>query len=107
MFDKIILQARLTWRLLFDSRVPITTKIIPIAAILYVLSPFDLIPDVFLVLGQLDDIGILLLSMRVFIQNAPADIVAEHRAAISGNKVKQVVRSTANKVKRKVKKELG
>ncbi len=82
---------RLVWRLLFDSRVPVFPKLIILAAIIYVISPIDLIPDVILGLGQLDDIGVAFLAIAVFIELCPRAIVEEHRRAIaaeSGESVK-------------------
>lgn len=76
-------QIRLTWRLLRDPRVPLWTKVIPFAGIIYVLSPLDLIPDLLIGLGQLDDLGIILAGMRLFETVVPADIVAEHRQALA------------------------
>ena len=38
--------ARLFWRLLRDPRVALWTKAILIGAVLYVVLPFDLLPDV-------------------------------------------------------------
>jgi uncharacterized membrane protein YkvA (DUF1232 family) len=83
MIRAIFDQIRLTWRLLRDRRVPLWTKAIPVAAITYVLSPLDLIPDFLIVLGQLDDLGILLGAMRLFEAVVPAYLVAEHRAVIA------------------------
>ncbi|MBI5667335.1 MAG: DUF1232 domain-containing protein [Chloroflexi bacterium] len=76
-------QVRLTWRLLRDSRVPLWAKVIPFVGIAYVLSPLDLIPDLLIGLGQLDDLGIILAGMRLFEAVVPEYIVAEHRQAIS------------------------
>ena len=73
---------RLVWRLLQDPRVPTFPKLIVPAAILYVLSPIDLIPDFILGLGQVDDIGILFLSISLFIELCPHDVVEEHRRAL-------------------------
>ena len=74
---------RLVWRLLADSRVPIFPKLIILAAAIYVISPIDLIPDLILGLGQLDDLGIAMLAIGVFIQLCPPAIVDEHRRAIA------------------------
>lgn len=74
---------RLVWRLLFDARVPIFPKLIIPAAIVYIVSPVDLIPDVILGLGQLDDVGVAFLAIRLFIEMCPLAIVEEHRAAIA------------------------
>ncbi len=74
---------RLVWRLMQDSRVPIFPKLIIPAAILYILSPIDLIPDFILGLGQIDDVAVFFLSISFFVEMCPPAIVAEHRAALA------------------------
>ena len=74
---------QLVWRLLNDARVSLFPKLIVPAAILYVLSPIDLLPDVILGLGQLDDLGIVALAIALFIEFCPRAIVAEHRRALN------------------------
>ncbi|MBN2306192.1 MAG: DUF1232 domain-containing protein [Anaerolineae bacterium] len=81
---KLWQQLSLTWRLIIDGRVSATLKFIPALMVAYILSPVDLIPDVFLPFGVLDDIGALLLGLQLFIRSAPPDIVAEHRARMRG-----------------------
>ncbi|MDQ7027418.1 MAG: DUF1232 domain-containing protein [Anaerolineae bacterium] len=78
-FQGFWFRVRLTWRLVQDDRVPMWLKAIPVAAILYLFSPFDIIPDVFIAIGQIDDIVILIGGMELFERLAPADIVEEHR----------------------------
>lgn len=80
---QIVRTLRLVWRLLIDPRVSILPKLIIPAAALYVISPIDLIPDVILGLGQLDDIGVVILAITMFIEFCPRDIVEEHRRAIA------------------------
>lgn len=70
---------RLAWELLWDGRVPFVTKLVPLLTVLYLLSPVDLIPDVALGLGQLDDLAILLIGMRLFVDVCPPALVAEHQ----------------------------
>ncbi|MGC8779850.1 MAG: YkvA family protein [Anaerolineae bacterium] len=83
LLAEIVRNAQLAWRLLWDPRVPLSTKLIlPGIMGLYLLSPIDALPDVLLPLGQLDDIVVLLLGMGLFIELCPPDIVAEHRAAL-------------------------
>jgi uncharacterized membrane protein YkvA (DUF1232 family) len=74
---------RLVWRLLRDPRVPLFPKLIILAAAVYVISPVDMIPDLVLGLGQLDDIGVAMLAVGVFIQLCPPALVDEHRRAIA------------------------
>ena len=71
-------QVRLAWRLLWDPRVPLLYKLVPLMGFIYILSPVDFIPDPILGLGQLDDLGILLLGLRVFVELIPEDIVLQH-----------------------------
>lgn len=77
-------QFQLAWRLLLDSRVPVATKVIPLGTLAYMVSPVDLIPDALLGFGQVDDLMVLLLGLKMFIDLCPPDIVAEHEAAIIG-----------------------
>jgi len=78
----VMRQARLAWRLFWDQRVPLWTKIIPPVALAYVLFPVDFIPDAMLGLGQLDDIAVLLLGAKLFIELSPPDVVREHLTAL-------------------------
>jgi uncharacterized membrane protein YkvA (DUF1232 family) len=75
---------RIAWKLLWDSQVPTSAKLVPLLTVLYVLSPIDILPDVFVGLGQLDDLAILLLGTQLFIAVSPKDIVARARAEIEG-----------------------
>jgi uncharacterized membrane protein YkvA (DUF1232 family) len=77
-FGELWQQAKLTIQLFLDPKVPIYLKALPIAAVAYLLFPFDFLPDVVPGLGQLDDITILLLGAKVFIELAPQDVVAQY-----------------------------
>lgn len=70
---------QVAWRLLGDARVPLATKCVPIASVLYLLWPLDILADAWPLLGQLDDLGVLLLGLRLFLRLAPAPLVAAHR----------------------------
>lgn len=77
--EKFFHRGLLTLRLLFDGRVDTAYKLIPLMAILYVLSPIDLIPELaFGPLGVFDDLGVLLLGMEAFIRLAPSGVVQEY-----------------------------
>ena len=77
---------RLVWALLRDSRVPAGQKLILAGIVGYLILPIDLIPDFVPILGQLDDIAVVLLGLDLFIRSAPPDIVEEHLAKISQDK---------------------
>ena len=75
---KLPTYARLVWGLARDSRVPPPQKLILVGMIGYLLMPLDLIPDFIPVLGQLDDVAVVLLGLDLFIKSAPQDVVDEH-----------------------------
>ena len=80
---QMIRTLELVWRLLNDARVSLVTKLIIPAALVYVISTIDVLPDVILGLGQLDDLGIIALALALFIEFCPRAIVEEHRRAIA------------------------
>jgi uncharacterized membrane protein YkvA (DUF1232 family) len=79
----IIKNAKLVWRLLRDPDVPASLKTIPPATLLYLLFPFDFLPDLALGLGQLDDIAVILLGVKLFIELCPQEIVRRHLQEMS------------------------
>lgn len=84
LLRSIVNEVRLAWRLLLDPRIPVWLKLIPPASLAYLIVPIDLLPDPALLLGQLDDIAVLVLGFRTFIGLCPPAIVEEHRLAITG-----------------------
>jgi uncharacterized membrane protein YkvA (DUF1232 family) len=70
--------ARMVWGILRDPRTPIGLKAIMAAALAYVVMPVDIIPDALPIIGQADDLTVLLLTLDLFIHNAPAEVRAEH-----------------------------
>lgn len=77
---------QLVGRLMMDARVPVLPKLIVPLVALYVLSPLDVVPDVLLVLGQLDDVALLFFGTKLFINLCPPDVVMEHRRALGGGR---------------------
>lgn len=75
LWRDIVLAARLT----FDRRVSGKAKVIPLALLIYLLSPIDLVPDILLPLGIVDDITALLIGLQLFIRSAPPEVVREYR----------------------------
>ncbi|HKX82617.1 MAG TPA: YkvA family protein [Pyrinomonadaceae bacterium] len=65
-------------RMLKDSRVPAAEKALFLAAIVYVISPLDFIPDVFPFIGQVDDLYVVSLTLLRLINRSDASIVREH-----------------------------
>jgi uncharacterized membrane protein YkvA (DUF1232 family) len=77
---KLPTYARIVWGLMRDPRTPIGLKGMLAAALAYVVMPVDLVPDAIPIVGQADDLTVLLLVLDLFIQNAPAEVRAEHTA---------------------------
>ncbi len=74
---------RLGWRLMRDRRVGWFPKLALLAAVAYVVLPFDFLPDVLPLIGQLDDVALLLLAWKFFLAFCPPEVVEEHARAIA------------------------
>jgi uncharacterized membrane protein YkvA (DUF1232 family) len=71
---------RLLGKLLKDARVPTVEKALFVAAIVYVISPLDFIPDVFPFIGQVDDVYVVALTLLRLINRSDENVVREHWA---------------------------
>jgi uncharacterized membrane protein YkvA (DUF1232 family) len=86
VIHNLVMQAKLLFRLLGDRRVSFLAKLIPIGALIYLVSPVDLMPGVtFPVIGALDDAAIIGLSSYVFLELCPPAVVKEHMKALTSN----------------------
>jgi uncharacterized membrane protein YkvA (DUF1232 family) len=72
-------------KLFFDPQVPILYKLIPVAALIYLISPIDVIPDVLLGPGQLDDAAVVLFALSLFLRLVPQERVDMARSTL-GNR---------------------
>ena len=83
MWKDAVLRVKLILRLMGDKRVSPWLKILPLAGIVYIVSPLD---DIVLpILGPLDDIALLWLTNHFFIELCPPDVVREHVKALVSN----------------------
>jgi uncharacterized membrane protein YkvA (DUF1232 family) len=94
VIQSTILRIRLVWRLIRDPRVLWLLKLIPLGGLLYVFFPFDLIMDLAPIIGQLDDAGIILGSLWLFVEMCPPDIVKEHMDDMTAINVKGTWKET-------------
>lgn len=69
---------RLYWRLLRDGRVSVWPKALLLLSVVYAVSPIDLVPDVLPVIGQVDDLLIVIVACRLFMYMCPRAVVQEH-----------------------------
>ncbi|MEO6050933.1 MAG: YkvA family protein [Pyrinomonadaceae bacterium] len=65
-------------RLLKDARVPMAEKALFAAAIVYVISPLDFIPDVFPFIGQVDDLYVVALVLLRLVNRTDESVVRQH-----------------------------
>lgn len=79
-------RTRLAWRLVREPNVPTWLKAALTLPLLYVASPIDVLPDVLPVLGQLDDLGVILFGLELFVRHCPPEVVAFHRNAIEAGR---------------------
>jgi len=80
----LVLRFKLILRLMGDRRVNPFLKLLPIASLVYLIYPFDLIsliPGV----SALDDVAILSLGAYLFIEFCPPDVVQEHMQKLTSN----------------------
>jgi uncharacterized membrane protein YkvA (DUF1232 family) len=64
--------------LLRDSRVPRGSKVLVGIAMVWVISPIDLLPEFLPVIGPLDDVVVVALVLRHVVKRAGPEIVREH-----------------------------
>ena len=80
----LLRSCRLSWRVLRDARTPVGLKLLLAGAVLLIVSPINWIPNFIPVLGQMEDIALFALALNTFLKLAPANVRAEHEAALGG-----------------------
>jgi uncharacterized membrane protein YkvA (DUF1232 family) len=82
-FQNLLRQGKLILRLMGDRRVNFFIKLLPVAALLYIVSPADLLPGIVLpVVGALDDAAVLWIGTTLFLSLCPEEVVREHSDAL-------------------------
>ena len=74
--------ARLVWRLTFDKRVSLFLRALVPLAVIYIISPYDLLRDQIPIVGRFDDLIVLGLALLFLTKLAPAEIVDEHMGRV-------------------------
>ena len=79
LLPPIIRTLRLIWRLTFDKRGPIVLRALVPLAVVYFISPVDLLPDWRpFGIGRFDDLIILGLAVLLLTRLAPQHVIDEH-----------------------------
>jgi hypothetical protein len=73
---------RLFYALLTDRRVPRLVKLVPAMGLMVALSPPNLELEIIPVLGEMDFLLIVFITLKLFVWLCPPDVVREHVARI-------------------------
>ena len=83
-FQDLVLRIKLIGKLMADKRINFFLKILPVASLVYLFSPIDLVPGLALpVIGALDDAAVLWLGTTLFLSLCPEEIVEEHKSRLN------------------------
>jgi uncharacterized membrane protein YkvA (DUF1232 family) len=69
---------RLLYGLITDPRVETLDKLLVAGAVAYVLIPEDIFPDFIPLIGEVDDVFVLVLAIRQLMKSAGHEIIMEH-----------------------------
>ena len=79
----VVLRVKLILRLMADNRVNFFLKLLPVGAVIYLVSPVDLLPGALIpFIGALDDAAVLWLAAGLFVNFCPERVVQEHLDAL-------------------------
>ena len=73
---------RLFKALVTDRRVPLFARALPLLLALYLAMPFDLVPDFIPVLGYVDDVAVIVLTLALMVRLTPRTVIEEHMARL-------------------------
>src|SRR5919205_2089232 len=74
---------KLTYCLYRDPRVPQRNKMMLTGALVAIYNPLIDVPLWFPVVGEMDAFALTVLAVKMFVDRAPAEIVAEHQQRIT------------------------
>jgi len=80
----LVFQTRLILKLMGDRRVSPWVKLIPIGALVYLVSPIDFIMGI-PGIDAIDDAAVLWFGSSLFVELCPYDVVQEHMKDLSSN----------------------
>lgn len=72
-------EVRLYFQLFRDQRTPKISKILIIIAVIYLILPFDIVPDFFPFAGQIDDLIIVPIIFFIATFFIPKPVINEHK----------------------------
>ena len=84
MTRDIVNRLKLIFKLMGDPRVSPLVKLIPVGALVYLISPVDIIMGI-PGFAALDDAAILWMGSNLFVELCPPEVVQEYMQAIGSN----------------------
>jgi hypothetical protein len=75
--NDLLNRLKLVLRLMGDPRVNLLIKGLPVFGLIYLISPLDL------AIGPIDDAVVIWLSLTLFVELCPPEVVQEHMAALN------------------------
>lgn len=77
--DSVFVKAMAVFRALADKRTPLLPKVIGIAALAYILFPFDVMSDLVPFTGWIDDASIAGIALLLIAKLIPKQVLDEYR----------------------------
>jgi hypothetical protein len=74
---------RVFWRLMKDPRVPLLAKLVPVLALLLMISPPAMELDLVPILGEIGWLVVGVLAFKVLVWLSPPEVVREHVSRIA------------------------
>lgn len=84
MTRDVVNRLKLIFKLMGDPRVSPLVKLIPVGALVYLVSPIDVIMGI-PGLAAVDDAAVLWLGSNLFIELCPPEVVQEHMQELGSN----------------------
>ena len=78
MLPQVLRYLKLIWKLSFDRRVNIILRSLIPLALIYIVSPFDLVRDRLPIIGRIDDLLVFGVAALLLIKLSPKHVVDEH-----------------------------
>ena len=68
---------RVSFRVVFEPRLPLWLRLVPVIAALYFFSPIDILPDIIGIKGRIDDLFVLIFSTILLLVFIPRKLFLE------------------------------
>jgi uncharacterized membrane protein YkvA (DUF1232 family) len=75
-------KAQLAGALFKDPRVPLLLRVAMPLLVAYLVLPLDLIPDIIPIIGQIDDLIVIIFVAGLFLRAMPVEVIREHIAEV-------------------------